>query len=125
MIPCKKKFIFIFLLFAIVMGSDTFAYFIGRKWGKSKFFSHLSPKKTKEGACGGIFGGVFGAFLVNYFFPGSFGSSVFLLILASLAAVSLKKKTLLSYQEQQEALALLWFNWLRVLDVESWVLQVE
>lgn len=39
-------------------GTDTFAYVVGRKFGKHKFFPRLSPKKTWEGVLGGIVGGV-------------------------------------------------------------------
>lgn len=37
-------------------GSDTFAYFTGCRFGKNKLCPHLSPKKTVEGALGGIAG---------------------------------------------------------------------
>lgn len=52
-------------------GSDTFALFAGVLFGKHKLAPAISPKKTVEGAIGGIFGGVlcliiFTA-LVNYF----------------------------------------------------------
>jgi phosphatidate cytidylyltransferase len=37
---------------------DTGAYFVGMRWGKHKFFPSISPKKTMEGALGGLFAGM-------------------------------------------------------------------
>jgi phosphatidate cytidylyltransferase len=39
----------------LTWANDTGAYFVGRKWGKHKPWPHLSPKKTVEGAIGGLF----------------------------------------------------------------------
>lgn len=37
--------------------TDIFAYLSGRIWGKDKFFPDISPKKTRQGAIGGIVAG--------------------------------------------------------------------
>ena len=37
---------------------DTFAYFIGKRFGKHGFFRSISPNKTLEGAVGGFLGAV-------------------------------------------------------------------
>ncbi len=44
------------MLFITAWGSDTWAYFVGRACGKRKLAPELSPKKTVEGAIGGIIG---------------------------------------------------------------------
>lgn len=49
---------FVWLVFLISFGSDTFAYFAGRKFGRHKLVKNLSPKKTVEGAIGGILGAI-------------------------------------------------------------------
>ena len=46
----------IFLVFVGAFGTDTFAYFIGVTLGKRKLSPEISPKKTVEGAIGGILG---------------------------------------------------------------------
>lgn len=87
------------LLFGIahVAAMDSFAYFMGRKWGVTKLFPAISPHKSVEGLGGAILGG----FLVNtcapYFFSGPFfehlkhmttAQTVFLSVLLVLYAVS-------------------------------------
>jgi phosphatidate cytidylyltransferase len=44
-------------LFATVWGTDTLAYFAGRKFGGPKLWPRVSPKKTWSGAIGGLVGG--------------------------------------------------------------------
>jgi phosphatidate cytidylyltransferase len=44
----------ILLGFVVVAGNDTAAYFAGRAFGRRKLAPHLSPKKTVEGAIGGM-----------------------------------------------------------------------
>jgi phosphatidate cytidylyltransferase len=47
------------LLFAPILltwASDTFAYFVGRAWGKRKLIPQVSPGKTVEGAIGALLG---------------------------------------------------------------------
>ncbi len=46
------------LIFVSIWSGDSFAYFIGKKYGKRKLSPMISPKKTKEGALAGIVGGV-------------------------------------------------------------------
>ncbi len=47
---------FVWLVYIIAFGSDTFAYFTGKFFGKNKLYPEVSPNKTIEGAIGGIVG---------------------------------------------------------------------
>jgi phosphatidate cytidylyltransferase len=52
------------LALAVTWGTDIGAFFAGRRFGKHPFFSAISPKKTLEGALGGLLAGVLAAMLV-------------------------------------------------------------
>ncbi len=57
----------IWLVFITALGSDTFAYFTGYLFGKHKLCPNISPKKTIEGAIGGIVGSVILSTIFIYF----------------------------------------------------------
>ena len=48
--------------------ADTGGYFAGRFLGKHKLYEAVSPKKTVEGAIGGLAGSVLGAVLAHFWF---------------------------------------------------------
>lgn len=48
----------IIYLFGVVWASDSFAYYIGKGFGKRKLYSEVSPKKTWAGAWGSLLGGL-------------------------------------------------------------------
>lgn len=48
--------IYIWLIFIISFGTDTFAYIAGNLFGKNKLCPKVSPNKTVEGSIGGIIG---------------------------------------------------------------------
>lgn len=58
----------IFIPFIISWGTDTFAYFSGTLFGKHKLIERVSPKKTIEGAVGGILGSVIITLIFGYLF---------------------------------------------------------
>jgi phosphatidate cytidylyltransferase len=53
-------------------GCDILAYFVGVTIGKHKLYPKLSPKKTVEGAIGGILGSVGFCTGVGYFIAGGY-----------------------------------------------------
>ena len=51
----------VFFVFSIIMGGDTIAYFVGRRFGKKRLAPEISPAKSVEGAWGYVVGGsIFG-----------------------------------------------------------------
>jgi phosphatidate cytidylyltransferase len=56
------------LLLIVIWIGDTAALFCGRSFGRTPFSPQLSPKKTNEGAVGGLLAGVAVAVLVRHFF---------------------------------------------------------
>lgn len=60
------------LVFLVASCTDMFAYFFGSLFGRHKLVPSISPKKTWEGAAGGLFGGLVGAGIVYLLFETSF-----------------------------------------------------
>jgi phosphatidate cytidylyltransferase len=52
----------------ILWASDTGAYFAGTKFGKTKLFERVSPKKSWEGFLGGAFSAIGVAFILTRYF---------------------------------------------------------
>jgi phosphatidate cytidylyltransferase len=75
------------LLMLYSFGSDTAAYFVGRSLGKRKLYETVSPKKTVEGALGGLFGALVGGLVAHFWFLPSLalGHAVVLSIVAAAA----------------------------------------
>lgn len=62
--------LWIFSVLFLVMASDSAAYFVGRSLGRHKLYPAVSPKKTIEGSCGGLVGGILGLWIFSVlFFP--------------------------------------------------------
>jgi phosphatidate cytidylyltransferase len=59
-----------FVILSLVLSwfSDTGAYFAGRFLGKHKLYEAVSPKKTVEGAIGGLVAAVLGAVVGHFFY---------------------------------------------------------
>ncbi len=58
----------IFTLFLIIWLGDTVAYYVGTLIGKHPLAVTISPKKTIEGAAGGLLGSTGGVLLAHYWF---------------------------------------------------------
>lgn len=59
---------YIWLIFLIAFGTDTFAYFAGNLFGKNKLIPKVSPNKTIEGSIGGIIGSLIITIAFSYMF---------------------------------------------------------
>ncbi|OPY59072.1 MAG: Phosphatidate cytidylyltransferase [Pelotomaculum sp. PtaU1.Bin035] len=61
--------IWLIFMFAGTWTCDTAAYFVGRAFGRRRIAPVLSPKKTLEGAMGGLLGSTFIAYLFAIIYP--------------------------------------------------------
>jgi phosphatidate cytidylyltransferase len=66
-----RGYLLIWLVFIGAWATDTFAYFSGRLFGKTKLIPDISPKKTVAGSVGGILGCIlvmyaYGMIFLNY-----------------------------------------------------------
>ncbi|MCD6375519.1 MAG: phosphatidate cytidylyltransferase [Caldisericaceae bacterium] len=57
---------FVLLMFVAIWICDTFAYFLGKQFGKHRLFERVSPKKSWEGAVAGLVGALL-TYLLVYF----------------------------------------------------------
>lgn len=77
---------FIWIAFICTWASDTFAYFVGSRFGRRKLCPEISPGKTREGLYGGIAGTVLVAIGLGNLFSFSFVHMVVLGLSIALAA---------------------------------------
>jgi phosphatidate cytidylyltransferase len=60
----------LFVIMLIVMTNDSAAYYVGCRFGKNRLYPLVSPKKSIEGAIGGVLGSLCGTLLAKFtFFP--------------------------------------------------------
>ncbi len=77
------------ILTAITAGSDTAAFLVGSRWGRRKLCPQISPKKTVEGAVGGVGGAVLAALLLAVFFPVDYGWPIIVVLAIGLSFVGM------------------------------------
>ncbi len=56
--------VLVFSLLILIWTADSLAYFVGRRWGRTKLAPAVSPGKTREG----VYGALFGAALCGWLF---------------------------------------------------------
>jgi phosphatidate cytidylyltransferase len=56
------------LLFLVIWAGDICAYLVGRPFGRTPFFSRISPRKTWEGALAGLAGSLLAAWAFAHWF---------------------------------------------------------
>jgi phosphatidate cytidylyltransferase len=54
-------------VFVLIWANDTFAYVIGKSFGRRKLMERVSPKKTIEGFIGGLAGAIIASFILFKF----------------------------------------------------------
>lgn len=59
--------IYILGILILIWVNDSFAYLVGKKIGKHKLYSRISPKKTVEGFVGGFIACIIAGVLIYYF----------------------------------------------------------
>jgi phosphatidate cytidylyltransferase len=61
-----QPYILVYVLL-LIWANDSFAFLIGKNFGKRKLFESVSPKKTIEGFVGGLFFSILTAFVIGYY----------------------------------------------------------
>lgn len=54
-------------VFILIWANDSFAYLVGKNFGRTKLLERISPKKTVEGFLGGILGALIAGFIIYKF----------------------------------------------------------
>ena len=82
----KEKILISILI--LIWTNDTFAYLVGKNFGKNKLFPSVSPKKTIEGFTGGIvFTIIFGVLLANFYIEIKPNNLYFWIVIASIVSI--------------------------------------
>ncbi|HEY9184238.1 MAG TPA: phosphatidate cytidylyltransferase [Salegentibacter sp.] len=76
-------------IFILIWTNDTFAYIVGKNFGRNKLFERISPKKTIEGFLGGLVFSAVASFFIFYYtqflsFPLWLGMAVILSVFGTL-----------------------------------------
>ena len=77
------------LLLLCVWSADSFAYFIGKNFGRRKLYGQVSPNKTVEGAAGSVAGSILASMLAGSFLIKDCGFTSLLIIGTVLGAATI------------------------------------
>ncbi len=75
------------MVLSVVWAGDTFAYGVGKRWGKHKVTSQVSPNKSLEGYIAGLLFSVLAAIAFGHFFIPAWSTAYLVLIGAFLGLV--------------------------------------
>ncbi len=75
-------------LFIVVFTGDIFAYFSGMLFGKARFFPHISPKKTWEGAFGGLISSIIAGVIFAHYYIQAMSSAYAVFVSFILAIIA-------------------------------------
>ncbi len=78
----------VILMFVMIWVNDTGAYLVGCRWGRTKLFERISPKKTWEGAAGGALFAMTAGVVAPLIFPSLPMGSVAGMILGLVVCIS-------------------------------------
>ena len=67
-------------IFMLIWSNDTFAYLVGKNFGKRKLFPTVSPKKTIEGFIGGLIFTIICSLLLSEYYIGTKNSYIWIII---------------------------------------------
>ncbi|MFT6219335.1 MAG: CDP-diglyceride synthetase [Myxococcota bacterium] len=74
----------LFWMFAIIVATDTFAYFAGKNLGGPKLMPSVSPNKTWSGLAGGVVASIIIGFLSSFMFA---GSAIFFIFISAILSI--------------------------------------
>lgn len=79
---------FVYLVVFLTWSCDSGAYLVGRSFGRTPLFPSVSPKKSREGAVGGVLFALLAAYISHKTFAAEFLGLQPALLLGALAAVA-------------------------------------
>jgi phosphatidate cytidylyltransferase len=89
----EYDFTFLLAILLFAWANDSWAYLIGKFFGKHKLFPRISPKKTWEGFAGGAVVSLAFAFLVHWIFPQLYLTEIGIVHYLAMAAITVVMST--------------------------------